>query len=86
MFYSVDISRTNQDDTSKYHDSRSFSRAELLRVACLSDITYTEISYRFAYEVVTEVKGLHSRYLAVLHREIFGIIESHYYYQLNIYR
>lgn len=36
-----------------------------------------------AYEIVTEVKDLDSRSLAVLHREIVEIPEPHYAYQWN---
>lgn len=42
-FYSVDISRTYQGSDGNYHDSHSFSGAELLRVSRLADIAYTEI-------------------------------------------
>ena len=43
-FYSVDISRTYQDDQGNYHDAHSFSGSELLRVARLANIAYDEIA------------------------------------------
>ena len=42
-FYTVDISRTYQDASGTFHDSHSFSGAELLRVSRLADNAYTEI-------------------------------------------
>ena len=42
-FYSVQITRTYQDEQGNYHDSDSFSNAQLLRVARLAQIAYDEI-------------------------------------------
>lgn len=42
-FYSVQITRTYQDEQGNYHDSDSFSNAQLLRVARLAHIAYDEI-------------------------------------------
>lgn len=42
-FYSVEISRSYQDEEGAYHDSHSFSGSELLRAARLMNIAYSEI-------------------------------------------
>ena len=41
--YSVQITRSYKDDQGNWHDSDSFSGSELLRVARLADIAYSEI-------------------------------------------
>ena len=43
-FYSVDFSRTYQDDQGNYHDSHSFSGSELLRIARMANLAYGEIA------------------------------------------
>ena len=47
-FYSVDFSRTYQDEQGNYHDSHSFSGSELLRIARLANLAYDEIATRRA--------------------------------------
>ncbi|MEL7167754.1 MAG: hypothetical protein AAGN64_00250 [Bacteroidota bacterium] len=42
-FYTVELSRTYTDADGKFHDSHSFSGTELLRIARLADIAYSEI-------------------------------------------
>ena len=41
-FYSVQLTRTYQDEQGNYHDSDSFSNAQLLRIARLAHIAYDE--------------------------------------------
>lgn len=43
-FYSVDLSRTYQDEQGNYHDSHSFSGSELLRIARLAHKAYDLIA------------------------------------------
>jgi hypothetical protein len=43
-FYSVNLSRSYQDDAGNYHDSESFSGSELLRIAHLAGRAYDRIS------------------------------------------
>lgn len=43
-FYSVDLSRTYQDEQGDYHDSHSFSGSELLRIAHLASKAYDQIT------------------------------------------
>ena len=42
-FYSVDLSRTYQDDQGNYHDSHSFSGTEPIQIARLAHLAYTRI-------------------------------------------
>lgn len=42
-FYSVQLTRTYQDEQGNYHDSDSFSNSQLLRVARLAKIAYDEV-------------------------------------------
>lgn len=42
-YYSVQITRTWRDDQGNYHDSDSFTGTQLLRVARLANIAYSEI-------------------------------------------
>ena len=42
-YYSVQLTRTYQDEQGNYHDSDSFSNAQLLRIARLAHIAYDEI-------------------------------------------
>lgn len=42
-FYSVQLTRLYQDAEGNYHDSDSFSNAQLLRIARLAHIAYDEI-------------------------------------------
>jgi hypothetical protein len=41
-FFTVRITRTWRDDDGQYHDSDSFSGADLLRVACLATTAYEQ--------------------------------------------
>ena len=43
-FYSVEFSRTYQDEHGQYKDSRSFSGAELLRISRLAVKAYDRVS------------------------------------------
>jgi len=43
-FFSVNLSRSYQDDAGNYHDSDSFSGSELLRIAHLATRAYDRIS------------------------------------------
>ncbi len=42
--YSVELSRTYKDDAGNYQDARSFSGAELLRIAHLAGKAYDRVS------------------------------------------
>ncbi len=42
-FFSVNISRTYKDEEENYHDSASFSGAELLRIANLASKAYDRV-------------------------------------------
>lgn len=42
-FYSVQLTRSYTDDAGKWHETGSFSGSELLRIARLADIAYSEI-------------------------------------------
>ena len=42
-FYSVQLSRSYQDAENNWHESDSFSNAQLLRIARLANIAYDEI-------------------------------------------
>lgn len=43
-FFSVNLSRSYQDDADNWHDSDSFSNSELLRIADLATRAYDRIS------------------------------------------
>ncbi len=45
-FYSVQLSRSYQDAENNWHESDSFSNAQLLRIARLAQIAYDEILIR----------------------------------------
>ena len=43
VFYSVEFSRTYRNPDGEFHDSAGFSGSQLLRLARLADIAYTEV-------------------------------------------
>lgn len=45
-FYSVQLTRSYQDAENNWHESDSFSNAQLLRIARLAQIAYDEILIR----------------------------------------
>ncbi len=54
-FYSVEFSRTYTDQEGNYHDSSSFSGAELLRVGFLA---------QKAYDVISEARSVDRKHAA----------------------
>lgn len=57
-FYSVRIIRSYKDEKGSWHDTDSFSGAELLRVSHLADITYSEfLIHKAKYRAGRDVTG-----------------------------
>jgi hypothetical protein len=58
-FYTVDLSRTYTDRDGNFKDSKSFSNAELLRIARLAEIAYSEVLIFKGYDPEAEYEAEH---------------------------